>query len=60
MELLTIAQIADQLGEHKERIRHIVSYRGIKEIRRAGTARMYNPNVVPVIKKFCYNLRIQK
>lgn len=59
-ELLTVGQIAARLDEPVERVRYFIAHKRIKPVRRAGIVRLFDPDVVPIIKEACFNMQIRR
>ncbi len=59
MNLKTINEIADDLGEYPNRVRYMATKLRIKPVRRAGLTGLYNDIAITLIKQGLYGMRIQ-
>lgn len=52
MVLLTSGQIAEQVGEHRDRVAYVLRRAEIQPIGRAGIVRLFGPDAVEKVRTF--------
>ena len=58
-KLRTIGQIADLLNEPPSRVAYIVSKYRLKEAKRVGIIRLFNPEQVETVRQGLYNIQVR-